>query len=132
VDKKTTYLIVGALLSAAVVFVVLVQGGNVSAEFLRYWYFHIPNFLLAALMYTLIGRFVLTFIFDPEAPNYIWRAFVAITDPAIRAVGYVTPRAVPPLVVLLFTVVWLFAARAALLLLVTAFGVAPTTGAAGG
>lgn len=127
-DKKTQYLIVGALLSAALVFAVLVQSGNVSADFLRHWYFHIPNFLLAALMYTLLGRFVLTFIFDPGAPNYIWRAFVALTDPVIRTVGFVTPLAVPPLVVLLFSVIWLFAARVALLLLVTLAGIAPTPG----
>jgi hypothetical protein len=24
--------------------------------FLTYWYFHLPNFVLAALMYTLLGR----------------------------------------------------------------------------
>ena len=26
---------------------------------LTYWYFHLPNFILAALMYTLLGRAVL-------------------------------------------------------------------------
>ena len=79
-------------------------------------------------MYTALGRFALTFIFDPDSPNYIWRFFVRITDPVIRLVSIVTPRAVPSLFVLLFTVVWLFAARVALLLLVATFGMAPTTG----
>jgi hypothetical protein len=26
------------------------------AAFLTYWYFHLPNFVPAALMYTLLGR----------------------------------------------------------------------------
>ncbi|MEX0590943.1 MAG: hypothetical protein WD207_07640 [Xanthobacteraceae bacterium] len=95
---------------------------------LAYWWFHLPNLALAALMYTALGRFVLTFVFDPESKNYIWRFFVRITDPVVNLVSYVTPRAVPPLVVLLFSVVWLFSARAALLLAVTMAGLAPTTG----
>jgi YggT family protein len=103
----------------------------VSNPFFTYWWFHLPNLVMATLMYTAIGRFVLTFVFDPGSPNYIWRFFVRITDPVLKLVGFVTPRAVPPLVVLLFSVVWLFAARAALLLLVTMTGVAPTTGATG-
>jgi YggT family protein len=98
---------------------------------IAYWWFHLPNLVLAALMYTAIGRFVLTFVFDPDSKNYIWRFFVRITDPVIRLVGYVTPRAVPPLVVLLFSVVWLFAARVALLLGVSIIGFAPTTGVTG-
>jgi uncharacterized protein YggT (Ycf19 family) len=95
---------------------------------LVYWWFHLPNLVLAALMYTAIGRFVLSFVFDPDSKNYIWRFFVRLTDPVLRAVGYVTPAAVPPLVVLLFSVVWLFMARVLLLLAVTLIGFAPTTG----
>jgi len=29
---------------------------------LPFWYFHLPNYVLAALMYTLIGRFILGMI----------------------------------------------------------------------
>jgi YggT family protein len=97
---------------------------------LAYWWFHLPNLVLAALMYTALGRFVLTFIFDPDSKNYIWRFFVRLTDPVVKLVGFVTPHAVPPLVVLLFAIVWLFAARAALLLAVSLIGFAPATGAA--
>jgi hypothetical protein len=95
---------------------------------LTYWYFHLPNLVLAALMYTAIGRVVLTFIFDPDSTNYIWRFFVWITDPVIKLVGYVTPHAVPPMFVLLFSIVWMFAARVTLLLSMTIIGAAPTTG----
>jgi YggT family protein len=98
---------------------------------ITYWWFHIPNFALAALMYTALGRFVLSFVFDPESKNYIWRFFVWLTNPVLNLVGKVTPRAVPPLVVLLFAVVWLFAARAALLIAVSLIGIAPTAGVTG-
>jgi YggT family protein len=93
-----------------------------------YWWFHLPNLVLAALMYTVIGRFVLSFIFDPDSKNYIYRAFVRITDPVVRAVAFVTPLAVPHMVVLLFAAIWLLAGRVALYLLVASLGVAPPTG----
>ena len=32
---------------------------NLSSSILTYWYFHLPNFILAALMYTLLGRALL-------------------------------------------------------------------------
>jgi len=40
---------------------------------LTYWYFHLPNFVLAALMYTLLGRALLSLFLDPDSSNYIWR-----------------------------------------------------------
>jgi uncharacterized protein YggT (Ycf19 family) len=93
-----------------------------------YWYFHLPNIVLAALMYTLLGRFALSFIFEPESRNYIWRAFIRLTDPVVKAVAVVTPRAVPPLLVLLLAFVWLFALRAAFLVALLAVGAAPVVG----
>jgi YggT family protein len=73
-----------------------------------YWYFHLPNFALAALMYTLLGRVLLSLFFDSSSTNYIWRFFCRLTDPIAGAVSLVTPRAAVPLVVWLFGVVWLF------------------------
>ena len=35
-------------------------------SFLSFWYYHLPNFVLAALMYTLLGRVVLGMFVDPE------------------------------------------------------------------
>ena len=29
-----------------------------SESFLTHWYFHVPNLILAALMYSLIGRYL--------------------------------------------------------------------------
>ena len=45
--------------------------------------YHLPNFVLAALMYTLLGRALLGLIVEPDSPNYIWRFFCRITDPVV-------------------------------------------------
>ena len=60
-------------------------------DFWSYWYFHIPNFILAAVMYTLLGRLVLGLFVPENWDNYIWRGFKAITDPFLRVVRIVTP-----------------------------------------
>ena len=62
-------------------------------DFWSYWYFHIPNFVLAAVMYTLLGRLVLGLVVPENWDNYIWRAFKAITDPVLKVVRFVTPKA---------------------------------------
>ena len=92
---------------------------------LTYWYFHLPNFILAALMYTLLGRAMLGLMVSPDSPNYIWRFFVWTTDPIVAAVTAVTPKATAPVVIWLFGVVWLFWLRVGLLLLFAATGTAP-------
>ena len=38
-----------------------------SYPILTYWYFHLPNFILAALMYTLLGRALLALIVQPDS-----------------------------------------------------------------
>ena len=92
---------------------------------LTYWYFHLPNFVLAALMYTLLGRALLGLIVGPDSSNYIWRFFCRITDPVVAAVDLVTPRAATPVLVWLFGVVWLFWLRVGLLILFTMYGILP-------
>ena len=90
-----------------------------------YWYFHLPNFVLAALMYTLLGRVILGLIVQPEASNYIWRFFCRVTDPVVAAVALVTPKAAAPVIVWLFGVVWLFWLRVLLLNVFLILGVVP-------
>jgi YggT family protein len=99
-----------------------------SNPLLSYWYFHLPNFVLAALMYTLLGRAVLGMFVDPDSPNYIWRFFCRLTDPVVRIVALVTPKAAVPVVVWLFGVVWLFWLRVGFLVLFTMYGLVPKTG----
>ncbi|MCC6888174.1 MAG: hypothetical protein IT536_06530 [Hyphomicrobiales bacterium] len=97
----------------------------VSSPFWTDWYYHLPNFVLAALMYTLLGRALLGLIVQPDDSNYIWRAFCRLTDPVVKAVALVTPKAAAPVVVWLFGVVWLFWLRVFMLATFLALGVAP-------
>lgn len=92
---------------------------------LSLWYYHLPNFALAALMYTLLGRALLGLIVQPDSSNYIWRFFCRITDPVVAAVALVTPKAAPPVVIWLFGVVWLFWLRVLLLNVFLYFGAIP-------
>ena len=87
--------------------------------FLTYWYYHLPNFVLAALMYTLLGRALLGLYVDHDSPNYIWRFFCRITDPFIALIAFVTPKATAPVVL------WLFWLRVALLYAFLFLGLAP-------
>jgi hypothetical protein len=95
---------------------------------LSYWYFHLPNFVLAALMYTLLGRALLGLIVQPDSSNYIWRFFCRITDPVVAVVALVTPKAAAPVVLWLFGSVWLFWMRVALLYVFLLLGAVPKAG----
>jgi hypothetical protein len=103
------------------------QEEHVGASFsiLDYWYYHLPNFVLAALMYTLLGRVLLGLFLDPDSKNYIWRFFVRFTDPVVALVEMVTPKAAPPVVLWLFGVVWLFWLRVGLLYIFLVLGAVP-------
>ena len=96
-----------------------------AASLATYWYYHLPNFVLAALMYTLLGRALLALIVEPDSTNYIWRFFCRITDPVVAAVALVTPKAAAPVVIWLFGVVWLFWLRVGFLILITMYGLTP-------
>ena len=96
-----------------------------AGSLLTFWYFHLPNFILAALMYTLLGRVLLALIVQPDSSNYIWRFFCRITDPVVAAVTYVTPKGSAPVVIWLFGVVWLFWLRVLLLNAFLISGVIP-------
>lgn len=103
---------------------------SIAASLASYWYFHLPNFILAALMYTLLGRALLGVIVGPDSTNYIWRFFCRITDPVVAAVTVVTPKAAAPVVVWLFGVVWLFWLRVGLLYVFLLLGAVPPAGGA--
>jgi hypothetical protein len=90
-----------------------------------FWYFHLPNFLLAALMYTLLGRAVLALLVERDSKNYIWRFFCRITDPIVGAVAIVTPKAVAPVILWLFAFVWLFWIRVAFYMSFAFLGLTP-------
>ncbi len=101
---------------------------SVAENFFTYWYFHVPNLVLAALMYTLLGRFLLSLFFPPDSNKVIWRVFVRVTTPVVRPIGYITPAIVPDRLVILLSFVWLLLARIALFIGIAAFGAQPTVG----
>jgi uncharacterized protein YggT (Ycf19 family) len=100
---------------------------SASYPILNYWYFHLPNFILAALMYTLLGRALLALIAQPDSTNYIWRFFCRITDPFVALIAPLTPKAAAPVVIWLLGVVWLFWLRVGLLYLFLLLGAFPRT-----
>jgi uncharacterized protein YggT (Ycf19 family) len=80
------------------------------------WFFQLPNYLLAAVMYSLLGRFLLSLFLAPDSQNYIYRAFVRITDPVLIPVRFITPVMVPPMLVIIFAALWTLVLRFALLI----------------
>ena len=93
-----------------------------------FWFFQLPNFILAALMYTLLGRFLLGLMVEPDSTNYIWRFFCRITDPLVALIAVVTPKATAPAIIWLLGVVWLFWLRVLLLHAFLLAGVVPRAG----
>ena len=97
-------------------------------SFWSLWYFNLPNFVLAVIRYTMLGRALLGLFLDPESKNYIWRGFCAITDPALRLIGLVTPKAAAPVVLWLFGFVWMFWLRLLLFVVFFATGLLNVSG----
>ncbi len=98
------------------------------ANFLTHWYYHIPDLILAALIYLLLARLVLALIWRADSDKLMVRVLERVTDPVLEGVAAITPRAVPPGLVIAFAVVWLVVARLALFIAVTARGVRLTLG----
>lgn len=97
-------------------------------EFWANAYFHIPNYVLAAVMYTLIGRLVLGFFVPEDWDNYIWRGFKTVTNPVVRVVRAITPQVLGQPAVLVFAVLWMMALRLAYLIALVNLGLSPLGG----
>ncbi|MFZ1774877.1 MAG: hypothetical protein WAT78_13080 [Rhizobiaceae bacterium] len=97
--------------------------------FWSYWYFHIPNFLLAALLYTAVGRLLLGMFVPADWNNYIWRFFKLLTDPALKVISPLTPASVPTNVRLVFLILWLMILRVGFYIVLNRMGLAPGAGA---
>lgn len=101
--------------------------GN-SIPFWSLWYFHLPNFVLAVVMYTMLGRALLGLFVDADSKNYIWRGFCAISDPFLKLIAPITPKATAPVVLWLFGFVWMFWLRVLLIGLFLSFGLLRASG----
>jgi YggT family protein len=78
------------------------------------WYVEGPSLVLRVLSYILIARLCLDLTFGALGNNVVFRALTRLTDPVVRAVGVITPRVVPWPLVTGCAVLWIFAARIAL------------------
>lgn len=90
-----------------------------------YWYFHFPNYALAVLFWTLIGRFMFAIFLPPDSPNYIFRWFRRLTDWLIPPVRFITPAIVHPLALAPVTAFWVALARVVFFVLLHAAGLTP-------
>lgn len=99
-------------------------------SFFAHWYFHVPNLIMAALVYTLIGYFVLAVIFSYFKRNdaVILKVFGTVVSPVLKSVRFVTPGIVPNGVVPVFSIVWLMALRMFWFLTCVAMGMRPQIG----
>jgi uncharacterized protein YggT (Ycf19 family) len=94
-----------------------------------FWLYNGPNMLLSILLYTLIGRYILSIFFRAQSDLVIWRVFCQVTDPVLNVVGAVTPKVVPPGLVMIFAVFWLILLRIVWLLVAAIYGFLPQVGA---
>jgi YggT family protein len=94
-----------------------------------FWLYNGPNMVLSILLYTLIGRYILSLFFRKQSELVIWRVFCQVTDPILHAVQAITPRVVAPGLVMIFAVFWLLLLRILWLLLAVMYGFLPQVGA---
>jgi hypothetical protein len=78
------------------------------------WYVQGPSLILALLSYLLLARLALDLAFGARGDNVAFRALRWLTNPVVRAVGAITPKVVPGALVTGCAVLWVFAARIAL------------------
>lgn len=83
----------------------------IDQAFFADWYFHLPNYILAVVMYSLVGRFALSFFFPAGSTNPIFRGFVIVTYPAVEFTRFFAPAIVPHMVILIFGVLWMMLFR---------------------
>ncbi len=95
--------------------------------FLGYLPFWIVNYGLAVIVWSCIGRFMLAFFVPRLQPdNYIWRAFRGLTEWAVVATSFITPRFVNPFFLPLLAAAWLYALRIALFVVMYNLGMTPS------
>lgn len=93
--------------------------------FWSYVPFWLVNYGLAILAWTLVGRFMLSFMVRADSQNYIWRWFRRLTDWFLPWVLLVTPHAMPRLLILPIAAVWVFTIRTVIVIAMVGAGWAP-------
>ena len=93
--------------------------------------FHLGNYALALLFWTLVGRFMFGMFLRPDSPNYIYRWFRLLTNWLMRPVTFITHPAMPGTVLPLVAAFWVAMARVAFFMSMYAAGLTPRVPAAG-
>lgn len=91
----------------------------------QYWPFHVVNYLLAAVFYTLVGRSILGIFLRQDSNFFVMRFFRAITEPFMRALRFMTPGFMHPALAPLYVGFWVFVIRLAFGLVMLRYGFAP-------
>jgi uncharacterized protein YggT (Ycf19 family) len=91
-----------------------------------FWAYQLPNLLIAMMMYTLIGRFLLSLFHEPDSDKVLWRVFKQVSDPVVNTVAAITPADVPERLIYIFAFIWLFVFRIALYVMMRMYGIAPS------
>jgi len=95
-------------------------------------FFHLPNYFLSIVIYSMLGRFMLGFLVRPDSKNYIYRWFRLITDPFVRAAAVITPRNIGGVYLPLVSMFWLMTARLLFFALMYNLGLVPTVASSAG
>lgn len=95
------------------------------AQFWEYWYFEVPDLVLAALIYLMLLRAVLGLAIPAGSPSPAWRAFCRFNAPVLSVVACVTPRSVPTTLLALFAAVWLVLLRTGFVIAMSGLGWVP-------
>ena len=74
--------------------------------------FYVVNFLLATAQWLIVGRMVMR-LFVRNPANAVWQVFLISTEPAYRVSRVLTLGRVPERWLWLVSLLWLFAARLA-------------------
>lgn len=105
----------------------MTSGGDIWWSYLP---FHLPNYALSVLFYTLWGRFAMGLFLPPDSPNYIYRWFRRLTDWFVRPVTFITPAAMPRVLLPVCAAFWMAVLRVAFFALMYGAGLTPRMPAA--
>jgi hypothetical protein len=81
---------------------------STAPQFLPFWAL---NYGLALVMWLCLGRFLLSFFIARQPNNYIWRSFRFLTEWAVVAASFVTPRYIHPVLLPPIAALWIFYLR---------------------
>jgi hypothetical protein len=97
--------------------------------YLPFW---VINYALAIVMWSCVGRFVLSFLLGRLPPAfYINRAFVWLTQWWVATVRYGTPGFIHPIFLPLIAAFWMVYFRIAVFIAMYSAGMIPPVGAGG-